>query len=271
MTSLSRYRSWILLALGFYPPHGERARPFRLGPLRGHVSTEFRQLLAPIVSEALGTGFRSQGKVIHRDRHKTSLLYSSPPFPFPLYVKHYVRNDLLQDIKDRLRGSQASKAFALSLELERRLVATPAVLAVVERWERGIRKEGFLICRGYPEGVPAARLLKQLYGLNDREDFSRALKAFGEFVAGIERAGIRHGCLMSALVALPGSGGTPVYAVTDLEQLCTLDAINDHDCLRMAQDMKRDLLKVPEGFLEALYQEGRRAGSRILQSRVFGG
>jgi hypothetical protein len=265
MTGLSRLRSWTLLSLGFCPNPGEKIRAFHLGPLQGYANRRFFEFVVPIAVRLLQrerTGL--EGKIIHRDRHKKSILLDSPSLPFPLYVKHYVRHHLLQDLKDRFRGSQARKSFLLSLELEKRSIPTPPALAVLERWEKGIRREGFLICKGYAEGMPAARFLKTLHRQGSPE-FQPALEAFGAFLRGVEQAGIRHGCLMSSVLTVPEAGQPPSYYLTDLEQLCTLGGINDHDCFRMVKDIRRELASVPREFLEAFSREGRRIGSRILQ------
>jgi hypothetical protein len=112
--------------------------------------------------------------------------------------------------------------------------------------------------------VPSALFLKTLHRQGS-PDFQPALEAFGAFLSRVEQAGIRHGCLMSSVLAVPATGQPPSYYLTDLEQLCTLGGINDHDCLRMVKDIRRELASVPEEFLEAFSREGRRSGSRVLQ------
>ena len=181
-------------------------------------------------------------------------------------MKRYQRGGLLMDLKDRVRGSQARKSFLLGLELPRRGIPTTPPLAYLEHWQGGKRREGFLLCEGYPTGMPVAKLFRRLYEERKNEDFDVTLRALGAFFLKVERAGVRHGSLMGSTLAVPNEEGPPSLYLTDLEETCTLGAACEHDYRRMAWSIHWHLKRcLPPERIEAFCGEGRRIGCRILQ------
>ncbi len=264
-----RYMSWFLLSFGRYPHPKDRIKMINIEGFRGYAENVFYDKVINLFPEILGEELLSKGRLIHEDRHKKSILYSSPSLPLlPLFVKYYDRHHFGQDFKDIIRGSQARKSFLMAFELERYSMLTPMPLAFLERWHMGVRKESFLICKGYPEGLPAAALFRNLYLEGDRDKFLQAIQAFSAVVLDIEKIGLRHGCLMSSLLAIPNRDGPPLFYLTDLEQVCTIGAINEHDCFRMAGDVHLQMNHEKKECLNAICEEGKRVGSSILQNVI---
>ncbi len=267
--NFKRYMSWFSLSFGLYPKPKDRIKMITIGDFGGYAENIFFDNVMNLFPEILDEELLSRGRLIHEDRHKKSILYTSPSLPLlPLYVKYYDRHHLGQDFKDTIRGSQARKSFLMAFELERYSILTPMPLAFLERWSMGVRKEGFLICKGYPEGLAAAALFRNLYLQGDRDKFLQAIQAFSAVILNIEKIGLRHGCLMSSLLAIPNKDGPPSFYLTDLEQVCTIGAINEHDCFRMAGDVHLQMNHEKKECLNAIYEEGKRVGSCILQNVV---
>ncbi len=269
MTSwLARNFSWARVSLGLYPYPRERIQPVSIGAFRGWQEKDAAPRLMPLLHELLEGDLIARGRIIHEDRHKTSSLCTPAcrSGHDSVYVKRYQKRGLLMDLKDWVRGSQARKSFLLGLELPRRGIATTPPLAYLEHWRGGIRREGFLLCKGYPSGIPVAGMFTRFYKENKAEDFDVTLRALGAFFLAVERAAVRHGSLMGSTLAVPNDEGPPSLYLTDLEEICTLGAVCEHDYRRMAWSIHWHLKRyLPPERIEAFCEEGRRIGCRILQ------
>ena len=264
---LKRYWSWLSLAFGIYPHPRERMAKISIDAFRGYVESTSYNHVKKVFSEILGGSLTVKGSLIHEDRHKQSFLYTSEALSsLPLWVKHYKRHHLGQDIKDLIRGSQARKSFLLGLEMERYDIPTPLPLAYLEKRRSGIREEGYLICRGYPQSLSAPSLFQELFSAGNSEKLNAALNALGTFFLKIEKTGLRHGCLMSSILAVSREDDPPSFLLIDLDQVCTIGAVDEHDIYRMAEDMYWHWkLFLPKECISIICEEGRRINSRILQ------
>jgi len=264
---LKRYGSWFSLAFGIFPHPKERMRKIGIGDFRGYVESTSDNHVKKAFSEILDGSMASRGRLIHEDRHKQSYLFTSEALAFlPLWVKHYKRRHLGQDIKDFVRGSQARKSFLLGLQMERYDIPTPMPLAYLEKRRSGIREESFLICRGYPQSQSAPGLFQELFNTGNSENLNAALKALGDFFLKIEKTGLRHGCLMSSILAITNEDEPPSFLLIDLDQVCTIGAVDEHDIYRMAEDMYWHWkLFLPKECIRIICEEGRRINSRILE------
>ncbi len=264
---LARNLAWARTMAGLYPHPREGFATVKAAGFRGAVVKGYAERLSPLLEELTTVEIESRGRLVHEDRHKRSFLLEpasgSPP---SLYVKHYRRYGILVDLKDRLRGSQARKSFLLALELARRGIPVPPPIAYLERWKGGIRREGYLLSVGFPTGLPLPALFAILHREGRGEEFDEALRAFGRFCLLLEETAVRHGALMSSILAVPGEQGPPALYLTDLEEVCTIGAICEHDLDRMAKSIHRPLASfLSPGEIEPFCEEGRRVGSGILQ------
>ncbi len=226
---------------------------------------------------------RGDGTEILQDGRNRTVLVRGVPGVGDVVVKRFGTQSALKDWIARFgKGSKALRAYRASAYLHDRGIATPAPLAVLERWEGRRLRESALVTRAVPGLRSFRRELVDLYAahgpcglLMDR------LESVAEFCADLHDAGFLHRDLGNQnlfFAALsPRAGAEGIGPCSDV---LTLD-LNRGRCLgrpltlrERARDLSRihlpsDLLRVflemywrgdvpPKAFLRAERRERRR-------------
>lgn len=237
---------------------------------------------SPAFEEAL-QGRGPEAKILQDGRNRTVLVQRVPDVG-DVVVKKFGAQSAFKDwIARHGKGSKALRAYRASAYLHDRGIATPAPLAVLERWEGNRLRESVLVTRAVPGLRSFRRELVDLYAahgpcgvLMDR------LEQVAEFCADMHDAGFFHRDLgnQNLFFAPASSNGRRETGNGKRETILTLD-LNRGRCLcrpltlaKRARDLSRinlpsDLLRVflemywrgdvpPQAFLRAERRERRR-------------